>query len=50
MISVEKLAELLRKAEIAHGEYETELGKRDEDWPVWYAQYIVKEMEGDDRR
>lgn len=42
----ERLAALLRKAEHAHGEYERELGHRDEDWPGWYADYILRRLEG----
>ena len=41
----EELAELLREAERAHAEYERELGERDEDWPSWYAGYIVDKLE-----
>jgi hypothetical protein len=41
-LTEEKLAELLRQAERAHGEYERELGRRDEDWPAWYARYILE--------
>jgi hypothetical protein len=39
----EELAELLREAEEAHGEYEkAELGGvRDENWASWYAEFIV---------
>jgi hypothetical protein len=42
----EELARLLREAEGAHGEYEQELGRRDEDWPGWYADYILRRLEG----
>ena len=41
----EELADLLREAERAHAEYEHELGQRDEDWPSWYAGYIVDKLE-----
>jgi hypothetical protein len=41
----EELADLLREAERAHAEYERELGQRDEDWPSWYARYIVEKLE-----
>jgi catechol 2,3-dioxygenase-like lactoylglutathione lyase family enzyme len=37
------LAEALRRAETAHGKHEAELGQRDENWPDWYAQYMVGE-------
>ena len=43
-VSVERLAELLREAKNAHGEYERELGRPDEDWPSWYARYIVDKL------
>ena len=43
-VTVEELAELLREAERAHGEYERELGQRDEDWPSWYARYILERL------
>ena len=43
-VSVDRLAELLRDAKAAHGEYERELGHRDEDWPTWYARYIVDKL------
>jgi hypothetical protein len=43
-MNVEELAELLREAERAHGEYERELGQRDEDWPSWYARYILERL------
>lgn len=45
-LTKEKLARLLREAEQAHGEYERELGGRDEDWPSWYADYILRRLEG----
>ena len=43
-VSREQLAELLRETERAHGEYERELGARDEDWPTWYARYILDRL------
>jgi hypothetical protein len=42
----EELARLLREAEQAHGAYEKELGQRDDDWPAWYADYILRRLEG----
>jgi hypothetical protein len=42
----EQLAELMREAERAHGEYERELGRRDDDWPSWYADYVLRRLEG----
>ena len=44
-LTVERLADLLRDAERAHGAYEKKLGRRDEDWPTWYAQYILERLE-----
>lgn len=43
-LTEEQLAGLLRAAEQAHGEYERELGGRDEDWPGWYARYILERL------
>lgn len=45
----QRLAALLREAERAHGEYETSLGHRDEDWPDWYAAYIAERLSVDFR-
>jgi hypothetical protein len=42
----EELARLLREAEQAHAAYEKELGSRDEDWPGWYADFILRRLEG----
>src|SRR6185312_6280582 len=46
-VTEEELAELLRDAERAHGEYERELGERDDDWPGWYARYILSRLKAD---
>ncbi len=43
-ITKEELARLLREAERAHAEYERELGRRDEDWPSWYAGWILETL------
>ena len=45
-LTAEQLAALLREAERAHGKYERTLGHRDDDWPTWYATYIVKKQIG----
>ena len=39
----EKLIEILRQASTAHGDYETNIlnGVYDDNWPVWYAAYVV---------
>jgi catechol 2,3-dioxygenase-like lactoylglutathione lyase family enzyme len=41
-----ELASALRRAEAAHGEHEKRTGRRDADWPNWYAEYIVREQAG----
>jgi hypothetical protein len=43
-ITAEELAAELRAAEAAHGEYERQLGHRDENWPTWYANFIVERL------
>jgi hypothetical protein len=43
-LTVERLADLLREAERAHGAYEKEIGRRDEDWPTWYAEYVLERL------
>jgi hypothetical protein len=45
-LTVERLAGLLREAEAAHGEYEKTLGHRDDNWPEWYAKYILEKLGG----
>jgi len=42
----DELARLLQEAQEAHSEYEKETGRRDEDWPGWYADYILRRLEG----
>lgn len=44
--SEEDLADAMRRAEHAHGRHEAKLGKRDEDWPQWYARYMAAEQAG----
>jgi predicted enzyme related to lactoylglutathione lyase len=44
--SANDLAQALRRAEAAHGEHEKSTGQRDEDWPSWYAAYLVAEQAG----
>lgn len=41
-----ELAAALRRAETAHGEHEKLIGHHDDDWPDWYAEYIVREKAG----
>jgi catechol 2,3-dioxygenase-like lactoylglutathione lyase family enzyme len=40
------LASALRRASAAHGEHEKRTGERDENWPDWYAVYMVAEQAG----
>ena len=44
--STNDLASAFRRAEAAHGEHEKRLGQRDENWPDWYAAYMVAEQSG----
>jgi catechol 2,3-dioxygenase-like lactoylglutathione lyase family enzyme len=46
--STADLARALRRAEAAHGEHEKRTGQRDENWPDWYAAYIVAEQAGEE--
>ena len=46
--SVNDLANAMRRAEAAHGEHEKRIGKRDENWPDWYAEYMVRELAGEE--
>jgi hypothetical protein len=41
-----ELAAALRRAAAAHGEHEKKTGQHDENWPDWYAGYIVQEQAG----
>ena len=38
-----KLTELLKAAAEAHHAYEQGTGKKDENWPAWYAKWIVEQ-------
>jgi catechol 2,3-dioxygenase-like lactoylglutathione lyase family enzyme len=40
------LEQALRRAAAAHGEHEKRTGQADENWPVWYAKYMVAERAG----
>jgi catechol 2,3-dioxygenase-like lactoylglutathione lyase family enzyme len=46
--SVGELAQALRRAEAAHGQHEKRMGQRDENWPAWYAEYMVREQSGEE--
>jgi catechol 2,3-dioxygenase-like lactoylglutathione lyase family enzyme len=44
-----ELASALRRAAAAHGEHEKRNGgKHDENWPDWYAKYLMHEQTGKD--
>jgi catechol 2,3-dioxygenase-like lactoylglutathione lyase family enzyme len=45
--STNDLESALRRAAAAHGEHEKRTGgQRDENWPGWYAEYMVSEQAG----
>jgi catechol 2,3-dioxygenase-like lactoylglutathione lyase family enzyme len=41
------LASALRRAASAHGRHEERVGARDENWPDWYAKFMVSEQSGE---
>ena len=42
-----ELASALRRAATAHGEHEKRTGgQHDENWPDWYAEFVVREQAG----
>jgi catechol 2,3-dioxygenase-like lactoylglutathione lyase family enzyme len=45
--SANDLASAMRRASVAHGKHEERTGgQRDENWPDWYAAYMVAEKTG----
>lgn len=44
-LTSDKLAILLRDAEKAHRKYQKDLGILDENWPDWYAKFIVSKLD-----
>ena len=46
--SASDLASALRRAAAAHGQHEARIGQADENWPDWYAEYMVREQSGKD--
>jgi len=47
--SANDLASALRRASAAHGKHEERTGgQRDENWPDWYAAYMVAEQAGEE--
>jgi predicted enzyme related to lactoylglutathione lyase len=45
--SVDDLEQALVRAAAAHGEHEKRTGQADENWPAWYARYMVAEQSGE---
>ena len=46
-VSAADLAGAMRRASVAHGEHEKRTGVADENWPDWYAEYMVREQTGE---
>jgi len=44
--SVNDVMQALIRAATAHGEHEKRTGEYDEQWPAWYAAYMVAEQSG----
>jgi catechol 2,3-dioxygenase-like lactoylglutathione lyase family enzyme len=44
--SVADLSAAMRRASVAHGQHEARIGQADENWPDWYATYMVAEQAG----
>jgi len=44
--SASELSSALQCAAMAHGKHEGRIGQRDEKWPDWYAEYMVREQAG----
>ena len=42
------LSQALRRAEAAHGQHEARTGQRDQNWPDWYAKYMMREQSGEE--
>ena len=40
------LVAALKRASTAHGEHEKRIGKHDDNWADWYADYMVREQAG----
>lgn len=47
-MSVNDLAQALRRAASAHGDHEKRIGHADANWPDWYAGYMLAEVTGAD--
>jgi hypothetical protein len=42
------LSQALRRVAAAHGKHEARTGQHDQDWPDWYAEYMVREQSGEE--
>ena len=47
--SASDLAAAMRRAAVAHGKHEAEIGHADANWPDWYAEYMVGEQNGNSK-
>ena len=45
LVTEDRLRTLLRVAESAHEAYEKERGQPDDDWPTWYAAFIIARLQ-----
>jgi catechol 2,3-dioxygenase-like lactoylglutathione lyase family enzyme len=46
--SARDLASALRRAASAHGQHEQRIGQADPNWPDWYAEFMVREQNGEE--
>jgi len=46
--SVSRLAQAMSRAAMAHGKHEAQIGKDDPNWPDWYAEYMARELAGEE--
>ncbi|MGD0796894.1 MAG: VOC family protein [Acidobacteriaceae bacterium] len=46
--SASDLASALRRASAAHDQHEKRIGAADPNWPDWYAEYMVREQNGEE--
>jgi hypothetical protein len=44
LLTEDLLTRLLEEAKDAHVEYEEQTGTYDEDWPRWYARFILERL------
>ncbi len=46
--SASDLAQAMIRAAKAHGQHEKRIGQADQNWPAWYAEYMVREQSGEE--